>query len=198
MWIQVFLSSFVGAFLFRCFYFLELECVIASWYPQALAVPSVAFEPRFRGSFRWHLLLPPVSLVKILITPCFLHLIQYSRSLVYTQGGVEKEQVMMAYKVWKFFLLDHRHSVQCNVWFGLVLFGVAPFLSLAQHQMRKKTISFSQFKTLGRIFSAKWKIGKVFWARILPWTGFLKRFFDFFLLKVKKVFLKAERVFWWS
>ena len=54
-----------------------------------------------------------------------------------------------------FVLLDHRHSVQCNVWFGLVLFGVAPFLSLAQHQMRKKTISFSQFKTLGRIFSAK-------------------------------------------
>ena len=59
MCFQVFLSFSVGDFLFRCFYFLELECIIASWYPQALAVPSVAFEPRFRGSFRWHLLLPP-------------------------------------------------------------------------------------------------------------------------------------------
>ena len=39
---------------------------------QALAVPSAAFEPRFRGSFR---------------------------SLVYTRAGVAETQEMMAYKV---------------------------------------------------------------------------------------------------
>ena len=39
---------------------------------QALAVPSAAFEPRFRGSFR---------------------------SLVYTRAGAAETQEMMAYKV---------------------------------------------------------------------------------------------------
>ena len=76
-----------------------------NWYPQALAVPSVAFEPSFRGSFRWLLLHSLFTFHRHLrhrhshrCSHCHCHCF---RSLVYTEGGVRKEQVMMAYKVWK-------------------------------------------------------------------------------------------------
>ena len=95
-------SGFCG---FRWLYFLPFtECnqidIPRRW--QFLVWPLSPGSGVHSGDIYYY---SPVSLVKILITPCFLILIQYSRSLVYTQGGVEKEQVMMAYKVWIIFYM---------------------------------------------------------------------------------------------